>query len=793
MYNVEPSALLFDLATFVIAFASACNTYQCVSPSSFSQQLSKPEGVPLYPSEMIIPFLTIKAPTFFRSQCDSFPHSSAIFKYARSYRSCLVESEYFIVFECNVPNLAESSLFSPSINVIWQIFTSSMLRHFLIFSLLTASLCSLAQELSFDVLTKREGLPSCSILDITEDKEGFMWVATEGQGLLSFDGVRFEPHPLATADSVFAVEEKGDSLLYLTREGLAVCHDDEISMLIELKNTPCTQFAVHENKLFLIRNDGALVQRSGDSLITLNDDDLHSGFVLSEGELFVLSDKGIAICDGKSNWMSLPDHDAPYSAIAKDKMLYVAGSDAVYLFENNQFTELPFTRDKHIKTIGIDVLGRLWMATRNSLMYEDANGLVEIGPKNGLPSGNISTIYTDRSGALWFGTAASGMFALRDMSVEQFTRTHGFPESRVTAIAIQGDSAGWIGTSDGQIFSIKRKKSLTPELIANVGTEIIDIHLCNSQVVFSTNNAVYRWQNNSIQKTSDLGGKLSGCPQSIILNNGIEFPGRKLSFSDLACDHLTDVISTDTLVFLTSSCGLFRIPLNQGKPDLPEEMTTFYPIEGSDLYEFTCAYVSKSGTYWFGTRHDGLLRYNGFNLEVVARKSLPDPSVTGICESTDGNIWISTPSGLCQVELNETGDLVMNIRSFSTTDEIVPGTLNAIHNRLVYGTPVGLRGFNPSGIFPDTYPLHVILSDVLVNFEPLREPQLAHDQNNLSFHFFAIDIADPYSVEYQCRLSGLESEYRTVTSPVIYSDLVPGDYVFEIRAKNHSGIWSVEP
>src|SRR5690554_1409676 len=87
-YNVAPFALLVDFATFKIALASACNTYQCVAPSSFSQQLSNPEGVPLYPSEIIISSLTIKAPTCFRLQCESLAHVSAIRKYALSYRSC---------------------------------------------------------------------------------------------------------------------------------------------------------------------------------------------------------------------------------------------------------------------------------------------------------------------------------------------------------------------------------------------------------------------------------------------------------------------------------------------------------------------------------------------------------------------------------------------------------------------------------------------------------------------------------------------------------------------------------
>ena len=62
-YRVAPSLLLFDLATFVIALASACRTYGKVRLFSSSQLFSNPEGVPLYPSEIIILSFTSNAPT----------------------------------------------------------------------------------------------------------------------------------------------------------------------------------------------------------------------------------------------------------------------------------------------------------------------------------------------------------------------------------------------------------------------------------------------------------------------------------------------------------------------------------------------------------------------------------------------------------------------------------------------------------------------------------------------------------------------------------------------------------
>ena len=80
MYRVAPSAVWVERASLVMALASAWSTYQCVSPASFSQALGNPLGVPLYPSDTIIPSRTIRAPTCFRVQWDNWAHSRAILK-----------------------------------------------------------------------------------------------------------------------------------------------------------------------------------------------------------------------------------------------------------------------------------------------------------------------------------------------------------------------------------------------------------------------------------------------------------------------------------------------------------------------------------------------------------------------------------------------------------------------------------------------------------------------------------------------------------------------------------------
>ena len=54
-YRVDPSLELLLRAIFVMALASACSTYGLVTPAESSHTFSKPAGVPLNPSDIIVP------------------------------------------------------------------------------------------------------------------------------------------------------------------------------------------------------------------------------------------------------------------------------------------------------------------------------------------------------------------------------------------------------------------------------------------------------------------------------------------------------------------------------------------------------------------------------------------------------------------------------------------------------------------------------------------------------------------------------------------------------------------
>jgi signal transduction histidine kinase len=69
---------------------------------------------------------------------------------------------------------------------------------------------------------------------------------------------------------------------------------------------------------------------------------------------------------------------------------------------------------------------------------------------------------------------------------------------------------------------------------------------------------------------------------------------------------------------------------------------------------------------------------------------------------------------------------------------------------------------------------------------------LSHDQSVLSFEFAALGFRNPEKNRYAQKLGGFDRDWvesgsqRTAT----YTNLDPGEYVFEVKASNDSGVWN---
>lgn len=668
---------------------------------------------------------------------------------------------------------------------------------------ITALLCVVAtvvcgQELGFEGFGRRDGLHAETIVDFDEDHEGRLWIATSGQGLLHFDGFNFEQIEETASDTIVDVGVFNQSVYFMTAHGIQHIKSDwSIEETLHFNSQQFEKFCVLNDSIWLIDSSGQLHVAHEQNIILYKNEIGINDFFMHQGKIILLTETGIhALHGGWKSLSTLPADLSVYCAATQEDTVYVATKEGVWKLASTPEL-IPNTIEERVKSLSIDVRNNLWMAARNHVLIYNGYHTKMLTEANGLPSAKVRKLLTDRSGAIWFGSSTAGLFMLRDMSTQMFAQEHGFPETPISATARQNDSTLWFGTTDGSVFKWSLRS--TPEIIyqssgkylRNAVTEILP---CASGIYFSLEQEgtlMYN-QQNTTTTFNQTRRSLAGCGNYSLEWDGVVTPTRKIFNADLACENLTDIELFNDSLIVATSCGLYVMSLRKdGTVIVPDNMSTFLPIAGSDGFYFTVLFLDQHGQLWLGTKNDGLLRYK-HGLDVVARKSLSDQHVTGICRADDGNIWVSTTSGLSMIELTPDGDLVLNVSNYPLEYPVSPRTLQFFDGKLAYGSTRGLVTFDPRGVFPDFTPPIIVIDEVFVNYEFPFASELEYDQNHLTFHFHAIDLADPFNVAYQCRLVGFETDFHDITSPAVYPQLAPGNYTFEVRARNHDGIWSDE-
>lgn len=277
-------------------------------------------------------------------------------------------------------------------------------------------------------------------------------------------------------------------------------------------------------------------------------------------------------------------------------------------------------------------------------------------------------------------------------------------------------------------------------------------------------------------------------------------------------------IDSQNRLLVGTTLGLNYVDLDDLKDYIPTEIP-FLEVKGKGIEGNLINYITEDhlGNIWLGT-DSGIFKLNN-ELNLVKSYSsedgLPNNLVVGIKEDDSKNFWITTRSGLSQLD-PETDQLKnFNVHDGLQGTEYQSKSIEKTKDgRIIVG---GINGFNifhpdsitlntPNSLIPRITSLK--LNNTRVNVgdtihkrvllkEPLEKTQnltLKHNENYISFEFLALYFENPEQVQYAYKLYGLENDFETVgyKRDVNYSNLIPGDYVFEVKS-SLDGQWENAP
>ena len=332
-----------------------------------------------------------------------------------------------------------------------------------------------ADSYSIQDWSSEKGLPSSKIRDMTETRDGYLWIAT-AQGLARFDGNHFTVFTRATNPELggggfFSVVEGPDGTLWFGGDNVLFCRRNGQFKHFTTKDGLADDYV---RMLFLNRNGTVVVcTRTGFSFIRDGHITTAGGVweQVSNGARSYLerADGSILLCNVDKVWRVTGEQIEPFSgatglegsgfsslAETPDGSVWIGhdrGLRRVYPDgKTEDFGEAQGLADSQIAALRADRDGNLWIGTRGGGLYRMAHNRIEVANySKQFGTTPIRQIYEDREGGLWVATA-TGLIRLKDNVSTSIGIAQGLKRTSVTAILETQDGSWWIGLTSGGVY-----------------------------------------------------------------------------------------------------------------------------------------------------------------------------------------------------------------------------------------------------------------------------------------------------------------------------------------------------
>lgn len=512
---------------------------------------------------------------------------------------------------------------------------------------------------------------------------------------------------------------------------------------------------------------------------------------------------------------------------------------------NGNITSIAFNTNRNELWIG-STQG-LFKATKINNSYEFS--YISEGDKKGdLLSNQINDLVLDSYNNLWIGSSKGVNKQLGRNSIfefNKFKKDNGFNNAQTNCILNIAANNILLGKTNGLFkYNVKKqaytKIKLPFEFIVNVS-----YNYEQDKLLIANYNVLYESEPYKLNKNKLVLTPIDTCNAVIngvavinkneiclgVWGKGIKIINKENELSHFKKQVVKKLENAHTSVLLLSSEnelwigtrgeGLFKINFNNETideylPELPKKEG------GLTANAILCLYEDAQGLIWIGTRGGGLNQYvkssNNFIQFTKQNNTIPDATIAAIQEDNEGNIWMSTNSGISRLD-----KITNKIIPFGFEDGVEESEFsfnssaaNTNKSELYFGTTNGFytlhtKEFSQKDIIPST----VITSfstlgatkNNTLNNEVKEESSslnissdslliLPHNKNNIVVNFSSLDLTAPNKNQYAYMLEGL-NDYWIYTNAsnrnANYNDLSPGTYTFKVKSSNSDGIWNETP
>jgi two-component sensor histidine kinase len=676
----------------------------------------------------------------------------------------------------------------------------SMIFKRFIGSLLTGLLtvCAHAQEYNYIHYDVKDGLAGSTVYDLCQDKDGFIWFATEA-GISRFDGAHFKN--FTTTDGLPETE-----ILKLFADSRGRI------WMAPFKNNICYYY---NGKIYNQQNDPLLKNITVSSVIStiLESGDHYVGFQ-SDNELHIISPD--TVTKVSRNQFEGNRFFIRPSPLGKGFQLNYG--DSCFIVSLNSMTHVPCS------TLGgklLDIPGLRNIRNKLKITAEDftpgVNNVLFTNTWNGswmvdtttfnryedyfLKGKQISHALVDKEKNIWFATLGEGVYKLASREFKTFYFAKNITAEIFSLEKIKDKI--YAGTGFGRVYvwngrsldTLNFNKEFEKSLNYNSTNRVISLKkIQDGSLIMGSDGLLIRktasakiftpWAY-AVKSIDELenGQLLVGMARRTLLMDP-----HNLAIKDTIWSYrTTSVCGYDNEYYIGTVNGLYIVSKDKRTRFLGD---SFPPLR--QRISYFCR--SPDGLLWIATYGAGLICMK--NGRVINHITTREGISSNICRTLFVNnnyLWVGTDKGLNKINISQTP---YPVTTYSTSDGLPSNIINALYvdgNTIYVGSPAGLTIFDETKV-TNYSKCNLRILDISVGNrpQPLQDSyQFHYKENSLKISYAGISFKSGGNVSYRYRLKGLSDEWDSTGQNVLeYPSIPPGNYEFELIAVNKKGIIS---
>lgn len=696
-------------------------------------------------------------------------------------------------------------------------------------------------------LTDKDGLPSNTVYQITEDKNGIIWLGTAA-GLTRFNGFHFQTYfannSLSTDASNMMYDAQGNlyfsnfnyELFVLDKSAakpqkIEGINQENFNAQGKFLLTESNAIAFyHEAKVYVyqINTKKTKILFQGNTTITAFSSYGKNGIIWYSDKLYSSKDLENVVNNSSVQFNNTTASSKPFFYWSNAHQFYFQSIKKYATKEEHvQIKDFNQIKIKNINNYCLLSNDEFWIATTDGAYVFDRNGKEINNGKVFFKGKNISYIYKDSKNNYWFSTLNEGIFMLSNFDVsgvEFFTQDHQL--NGATSFSVFGNVL-FMGLQDGSILTKRENEEFQYQAI-QMDRNVYSLFKLSSIPGFIINSSyVNALSNSKILKINEL-----SAPKSLVEFNGQLYVANNNGFVILPLHLLSNgntsatnnqnqyviekinaagklierknvnityrlisgrtnrlFLDRENRIWISNVDGIFIFyPLLKKAVQLEHEKQTEIPADFAE---------SELGEIYIAMQNGKIYTWNKNNLQLLT--SLPILNQNNIAKRIiyhQNRIWIASTAGLFQYNTK-----TKQWNSFQISDGVFSNDIHDIalfENKVWIATFKGINilpiNYIPSNPFaPSIFGLNCKVNGKIVELEDNHFLRAVANSGSLEFHFEGVNYKSRNLLFYKYKLKGIHTEWQYLSgtnNSLVFQDLPAGAYRLEIVAFNDKNIGS---